>query len=108
MLLLASLRAGGLGLNLQACSVVILFDRWWNPAVEVQAIFRAHRFDRSRPLHVFRFLVKDSVEERIAEILEAKRALFEEYIDRAPTAQVQQLTRGELLRILDIRVAEVA
>ena len=55
--LFISLRAGGVGLNIQEASTVVLFDRWWNPAVENQAIQRAHRFGRERPLHVIRFIV---------------------------------------------------
>lgn len=105
-ILLMSLRAGGVGLNLQSASVVVLFDRWWNPAVEVQAMYRAHRFDRARPLHVLRFLVHSTIEERINEILEAKQALFEEYVEQAPSADVRLLTRGELLRVLELRPGE--
>ena len=71
--LLASLRAGGVGLNLGEATHVVIFDRWWNPAVEMQAIYRAHRFNRDGPLHVVRFLVQDSIEEHIASILEQKR-----------------------------------
>jgi SNF2 family DNA or RNA helicase len=105
--LLMSLRAGGVGLNLQAASVVVLFDRWWNPAVETQAIYRGHRFDRKTPLHVVRFLVQDTVEFLINSVLEAKQALFEEYVEQAPTAEVQPLTRGDLLRILELRPIEI-
>lgn len=101
-ILLMSLRAGGVGLNLQGASSVILFDRWWNPAVEDQAIHRAHRFNREKILHVMRFLVADSIEERIAEVLQEKRALFEEYVNSAESASVPPLSRGELLRILDL------
>ncbi len=99
-LLLVSLRAGGVGLNLQAASSVVLFDRWWNPAVEDQAIHRAHRFGRDRHLHVYRFLVVDSVEERIAEILDEKRAVFDEYVEGATSAPTSTFTRDELVRIL--------
>lgn len=80
-LLLMSLRAGGVGLNLQEASTVILFDRWWNPAVEKQAIHRAHRFGRERPLHVIKFLVSDSIEERIDDVIAEKQDLFDTYID---------------------------
>ncbi len=105
-ILLMSLRAGGTGLNLPSASVVVLFDRWWNPAVEVQAIYRAHRFERSRPLQVIRFLVQDTIEDRISEILDAKQALFDEYVEGAPNADVPLLTRGELLRVLELRRGE--
>ena len=66
--LLISLRAGGVGLNLQEASTVVLFDRWWNPAVEDQAVERAHRFGRTKVLYLNRFLVTDSIEERIDQI----------------------------------------
>jgi SNF2 family DNA or RNA helicase len=106
--LLMSLRAGGVGLNLQSASVVVLFDRWWNPATEVQAMYRAHRFDRDRPLHVLRFLVHDTVEERIDAILNTKQALFDEFVEQAPSAAVRVLTRGDLLRVLELRSSETS
>ena len=61
-----SLKAGGFGLNLTRANHVFHYDRWWNPAVERQAVYRAHRFERELPLHVFRFTVIDTIEERIA------------------------------------------
>ena len=88
--LLLSLQAGGVGLNLQEASNVVLFDRWWNPATEDQAIQRAHRFGRQAPLEVVRFLVEDSVEEKINEVLLEKRMLFDEYISTAPRLTWQQ------------------
>jgi SNF2 family DNA or RNA helicase len=99
--LLASLRAGGVGLNLGDATHVVLFDRWWNPAVEIQAVYRAHRFDRSAPLHVFKFLIRDSIEEQIAKILEYKEQLFDDVVENVETAG-HHFTRDELLRILDI------
>lgn len=104
--LLMSLRAGGVGLNLPSADVVIMFDRWWNPAVELQAAYRAHRFERSGPLHVIRFLVADTVEQRIASVLSEKRALFQELVDDAESADVARLTTGEILRILEISPSE--
>jgi SNF2 family DNA or RNA helicase len=79
--LLISLRAGGLGLNLGEATHVVLFDRWWNPAVEIQAVYRAHRFEREGPLHVIRFLVEDTIEERIEQILQHKQQLFNQVIE---------------------------
>ena len=96
--LLISLRAGGVGLNLQEASTVVVFDRWWNPAVENQAIQRAHRFGRTEALYVVRFLVVESIEERIAEILAEKHDLFEDYVEEADSAEV--LERKEILRLL--------
>ena len=100
--LLVSLKAGGVGLNLQDASTVILFDRWWNPAAEHQAVQRAHRFGKQTPLEVIRFIVEDTVEERIAEILEYKTTLFNEYIEDAPTATDERLSDQDLRRILDV------
>jgi SNF2 family DNA or RNA helicase len=100
--LLVSLKAGGVGLNLQAASTVVLFDRWWNPAIEHQAIQRAHRFGRTRPLHVFRFLVVNSIEERIARILEEKQVLFEQYVEDAESADNEPFSRQELSWILQV------
>lgn len=99
--LLISLRAGGVGLNLGEATHVVLFDRWWNPAVEIQAIYRAHRFERDVPLHVVRFLMLDTIEERIAVILSRKEDLFDEMIESVDT-HVHRFTREELMRILEL------
>ncbi len=74
--LLISYGAGGVGLNLQFCRYVFLFDRWWNPAVEDQAINRAHRIGSAGPVTVTRYVTLDTIEERIEEILNEKRRLF--------------------------------
>lgn len=97
--LLVSLRAGGVGLNLEEATHVVLFDRWWNPAVEIQAIYRAHRFQREEPLHVIRFLVVDTVEERIAEILDQKEQLFYDVIESVKT-EPRSFSQQEMMRIL--------
>lgn len=99
--LLVSLRAGGVGLNLGEATHVVLFDRWWNPAVEVQAIYRAHRFDREEPLHVIRFLVSDTIEERIATILDHKAGLFDDVVESAETVG-NNFTVQELMQILEL------
>lgn len=104
--LLMSLRAGGVGLNLASADVVVMFDRWWNPAVEKQAVYRAHRFERSGPLHVFEFLVADTVEKRIAAVLSEKQTLFQEVVEEAESAVVSPLSSGEILRILEIAPSE--
>ena len=98
--LLASLRAAGVGLNIPSAGLVVLFDRWWNPAVEAQAISRADRLGRSTPLHVVRFLVKDSIEERIDAILTAKQELFEDYVESVDVAEIPALTRDDLIHAL--------
>jgi len=96
--LVASLRAGGVGLNLTAASVVFHFDRWWNPAVETQAEDRAHRIGQTRPVQVFAYLTPDSIEQRIGEILGEKRALFADLIDGVATASLRRLDLPTLLR----------
>ena len=75
--LLMSYGAGGVGLNLQFANYVFLFDRWWNPAVEDQAINRAHRIGVAGPVTVTRFLMLDTIEERIDRMLQEKRELFD-------------------------------
>lgn len=103
LVLLVSIKAGGIGLNLQEASLVVLFDRWWNPAVEQQAIQRAHRFGRQRPLHVMRFLVKDTIEERIDNIIRTKLDIIEKYTDGAGNAETTAFTQEELMDVLQIR-----
>ncbi len=100
--LFISLRAGGVGLNIQEASTVVLFDRWWNPAVESQAIQRAHRFGRDRPLHVIRFIVLDTIEERISNIIGNKRKLFENYIEAAANSDQPRFSRELLEEILEV------
>jgi len=98
--LLMSIKAGGVGLNLGSASLVILFDRWWNPSVEDQAIQRAHRFGRKKPLHVVRMLVRNSIEMRINDILISKRKLFESFVEEGAMAEVGGLSKKELLKII--------
>ncbi len=108
-LLLVSLRAGGVGLNLGEATHVVLFDRWWNPAVEQQAVYRAHRFDRDIPLHVIRFLVTSTVEERIAEILDVKERLFYDTIETVPAeAHKLSFSAQELMSILELSTNQIA
>ena len=79
--LIVSLRAGGLGLNLQEASYVFHLDRWWNPAVERQAEDRSHRYGQTVPVHVFKYSCNGTIEERIDRILEQKQELFDELVD---------------------------
>jgi SNF2 family DNA or RNA helicase len=69
------LKAGGLGLNLTAADYVFLLDPWWNPAVESQAIDRAHRIGQARHVFAYRLIARDTVEEKIAELQASKREL---------------------------------
>jgi SNF2 family DNA or RNA helicase len=79
--ILMSYGAGSVGLNLQFCRYVFLFDRWWNPAVEDQAINRAHRIGVAGSVTVTRMLTLGTIEERINQVLEEKRELFAAIFD---------------------------
>jgi superfamily II DNA or RNA helicase len=74
-LFLISLKAGGLGLNLTAAEYVFLLDPWWNPAVEAQAVDRAHRIGQTRPVFAYRLIARDTVEEKVLELQKTKREL---------------------------------
>ena len=103
--MLISLKAGGVGLNLDAADYVVLYDRWWNPAVEAQAINRAHRFGRDRVLQVLKFIVSTSIEEKINDILLQKQQLFEEYVEQAEGSEIGGFNRQVLLEILGVEVS---
>jgi SNF2 family DNA or RNA helicase len=94
--LLASLKAGGLGLNLTAADCVFILDPWWNPAAEDQAADRAHRIGQNRPVIVYRLVAEDTVEERIIALQQKKRALSEAALGGAAGA----LSRDDLLSLL--------
>jgi SNF2 family DNA or RNA helicase len=74
--LLLSLKAGGVGLNLTAADHVYIMDPWWNPATEDQAADRSHRIGQENPVLVHRLVARDTVEERVLELQERKRALL--------------------------------
>jgi SNF2 family DNA or RNA helicase len=82
---LISLKAGGAGLNLTAADYVFLMDPWWNPAAEAQAVDRAHRIGRTRPVHVYRVLTEGSIEARVVELQGRKAALASVALEGAAT-----------------------
>ena len=88
---LISLKAGGFGLNLTAASYVVLFDPWWNPAVEAQAIDRTHRIGQTQKVIAYRLLIKDSIEEKIRVLQKTKRALAEDVLGEEKFAQALTL-----------------
>jgi len=98
-LLLMTYGAGGVGLNLQCAEYVFLFDRWWNPAVEDQAIHRAYRIGTRRPVTVTRMLAVDTMEARIDEILATKRELFQSVFAYTRDPRQFGLSRDELLNL---------
>ncbi len=101
--LVLSLRAAGVGLDLQEASYVFHFDRWWNPAVEDQASDRTHRMGQIRPVHVYAYALEDSVEERIVQILRDKRLLFEDVVEGAGIHLETSLTQDELFGVVGLR-----
>ena len=79
-LFLISLKAGGTGLNLTGADTVILYDLWWNPAVEQQAADRAHRMGQENEVHVIRLIAKGTIEEKITQLQHKKKSLIDEVI----------------------------
>jgi len=98
-LLLISLTAGGLGLNLTAADHVVILDPWWNPAVEDQAASRAHRIGQERPVMVYRIVAEDTVEERVLALQRRKQELAAVALGDAGAAA--SITREDLLALLD-------
>ena len=100
--LLLSLRAGGVGLNLTAATHVFHFDRWWNPAVENQATDRAYRIGQTRTVQVHKFVVRGTLEERIDQMIESKSELAENIIGQGE-AWLSELSTEQLRDILTLR-----
>lgn len=98
-LFLISLKAGGHGLNLTAADYVFLLDPWWNPAVEAQAVSRAHRIGQTRPVFAYRLIARDTVEEKILELQDKKLALAESII-REDQNILRTLTTQDLALLL--------
>jgi hypothetical protein len=98
-LFLISLKAGGLGLNLTAAEYVFLLDPWWNPAVEAQAIDRAHRIGQTRQVFAYRLIAKDTVEEKVLQLQQTKRDLADAIIG-ADNSLIGKLGREDLELLL--------
>jgi SNF2 family DNA or RNA helicase len=105
--ILMSYGAGSVGLNLQFCRYVFLFDRWWNPAIEDQAINRAHRIGVAGSVTVTRMLTLGTIEERINQILEEKRALFEAiFADQGGPSSRAGLTQDEIFGLFNLHTPQ--
>lgn len=98
---LISLKAGGTGLNLTGADTVILYDLWWNPAVEEQAADRAHRIGQTNMVQVIKLIARGTIEEKINELQDKKRHLIEEIIDSKENG-VSTLTEEDIREILMI------
>lgn len=103
-LILMSYGAGSVGLNLQFCQYVFLFDRWWNPAVEDQAVNRAHRIGAAGPVTVTRMMASGTIEQRIHDVLEEKRELFNQLFAEAGTPRTVGLTQKEIFDLFELRM----
>lgn len=97
---LISLKAGGHGLNLTAADYVYLLDPWWNPAVEAQAIDRAHRMGQTRPVIAYRVICRDTVEDKILELQKSKRDLADSIV-QADESMLRRLTADDIKLLLD-------
>ncbi|MDP9174909.1 MAG: DEAD/DEAH box helicase [Planctomycetota bacterium] len=98
-LFLVSLKAGGLGLNLTAAQYVFLLDPWWNPAIEAQAIDRAHRIGQTQQVFAYRLIARDTVEEKVLQLQQSKRELADAIIN-ADNALISNLGREDLELLL--------
>jgi SNF2 family DNA or RNA helicase len=78
-----------------------MYDLWWNPALENQAIARAHRFGKKVPLTVVRFFCRNTIEEKIKTILDKKEVLFDEVVNQTKSAKTKQFTKQELFEMLE-------
>lgn len=105
-LLLVSLRAGGSGLNLTRATEVLHFDRWWNPAVEQQATDRAHRIGQTRPVTVHKMVTSGTIEERIDELLERKKALADSVVGEGE-AWLTELGDEQLRELVALNATDV-
>lgn len=96
---LISLKAGGIGLNLTEADYVFILDPWWNPAAEMQAVNRAHRIGQFKNVFVYRFITKDSIEEKILNLQQRKKALADAFIK--PQAAISGMSREEILQLFE-------
>jgi len=98
-LFLVSLKAGGQGLNLTAADYIYILDPWWNPAVEAQAVDRAHRIGQTRRVFAYRLIARDTVEEKILALQDRKRDLAESIV-RADDNMISSLTAEDVEMLL--------
>jgi len=99
-ILILSLRAGGLGLNLTKANYVFHFDRWWNPAVENQAVDRVHRIGQKRNTFVYKFISKGTLEEKIDKLIDSKIELSESILPTSGKSFVSEMGDKEFLELI--------
>ncbi|CAG5006908.1 hypothetical protein DYBT9275_03921 [Dyadobacter sp. CECT 9275] len=98
-LFLISLKAGGLGLNLTAADYVFILDPWWNPAIEAQAVDRAHRIGQDRTVFTYKFITKNTVEEKILALQKSKKQLADDLIS-SEDGFIKSLSKDDVLQLL--------
>ena len=98
---------GGAGLNLSAASVVVHYDRWWNPAKESQATDRAHRFGQKNDVDVYRLISKGTIEERMHDLISSKQALFEELFEVDDPIRITEMSNDEILALVSLDLSQV-
>jgi SNF2 family DNA or RNA helicase len=94
---LISLKAGGLGLNLTAAEYILILDPWWNPAAEMQAISRAHRLGQEKHVFVYRFISRNTLEEKILKLQKRKAELADAFVNNS----LKGITQEEVLELFD-------
>ena len=99
---LISLKAGGTGLNLVGADEVVLFDPWWNPSIEDQAIDRAHRIGQKRTVHAFKLVTPGTVEEKVLAMQQRKRAIIAATISATDQAAAASLTMDDVRQLFDL------
>ncbi|MEC8420901.1 MAG: DEAD/DEAH box helicase [Verrucomicrobiota bacterium] len=107
IVMLASLKAAGLGVTMTAADYVFLMDPWWNPAVEQQAIDRAHRIGRNKPIFIYRFIAKGTIEERVRQLQCDKKEMFEQVIGdiEKPSSLLNHFTDlNDLIRLDEFNI----
>jgi SNF2 family DNA or RNA helicase len=103
-----SIKAGGTGLNLTAASHVIHFDRWWNPAVENQATDRAFRIGQKKNVLVHKLVCRGTIEERIDELIEAKKGLSSEILEGGGEKLITEMADDEIIRLVSLDIHRAA
>ena len=99
---LVSLKAGGTGLNLTGADEVVLFDPWWNPAIEDQAVDRAHRIGQKRHVRAIKLVAKGTIEEKVLAMQRRKRAVIDATVASTDTAALASLTEGDVRNLFEL------
>ena len=100
--MILTIKAGGTGLNLTRANHVILFDRWWNPAVESQAVDRAFRIGQTKDVMVHKFITRSTIEEKIAEMIASKEQLAKDVVGQSGEAWLTEMSNQEILDLVKL------